>query len=65
MPELSDPRARLLTLAEGADYAGVHPKTLRRRIARGDLPAYRMPHGRALRVKLDDIDALFRAIPTA
>ena len=64
MSETND-RARWLTLAEGAEHVGLHVKTLRRRIASGDLPAYRMPKGRALRVKREDLDALFRAIPTA
>jgi excisionase family DNA binding protein len=33
---------RLMGIAEAAEYANVHPSTLRRRIADGQLPAYRV-----------------------
>lgn len=44
--------ARPLTVAEAADLGGVHPKTIRRAIARGDLPAVR-PGGRRKIVVLE------------
>lgn len=56
-------RRRLATLAEAADYAACSPRTLRRRVADGTLPAYRL--GRLLRVDLDELDAALRPIPTA
>lgn len=57
-------RAPMLTLAEASEYVGVHPKTLRRRIADGHLRAYRMAGSRLIRVKADDLDALFRVVPS-
>lgn len=54
---------RLTSLADAAAYAGVTPKTIRRRIADGTVPAYRMGP-RLLRVDLDDLDAAMRRIPT-
>lgn len=53
-----------LSLAEASDRAGVHQKTLRRRIAEGHLTAYRMAGSRLIRVKSADLDALFRVLPT-
>lgn len=58
------PRPKMLTLAEAAEHAGVHTKTLRRRIADGHLTAYRMAGSRLIRVKADDLDALFRVVPS-
>ena len=56
--------ARLLSITQAADILGLSTKTIRRRIAAGDLPAYR--NGRRLiRVKASDLDRLFRRIPTA
>jgi len=44
----------LLTLAECAALAKVHPRTLRRAIATGQLEAYRI--GRLIRIRPDDLD---------
>lgn len=63
-PGTVNTRPSLITLAEAADYAGVHVKTIRRKIAAGHLTAYRMAGGRSLRVKADDLDALFSVVPT-
>lgn len=60
------PKTPLLYTSVGgaADIAGVSPKTIRRRIACGDLPAYRT--GKLIRVKVDDVEnAMMRPIPTA
>lgn len=54
---------RLASLADAAEYAAVHPRTLRRRIASGELTGYRLG-GRVIRVDLDELDALLRPIPT-
>jgi excisionase family DNA binding protein len=51
-----------LSLQEAAALVGVNPRTLRRRIAEGALPAYRV--GRLVRIKPDDVQRLFRKIPT-
>lgn len=55
---------RYATLSEAAQYAHVHPKTLRRRIAAGELTGYRMG-SRLIRVDLDELDASLRPIPNA
>ncbi|HEY5184938.1 MAG TPA: helix-turn-helix domain-containing protein [Actinomycetes bacterium] len=57
-------RNRFASLAEAADQARVSPRTVRRWVAAGLLPAYRLGP-RVLRVDLDDLDALARRIPTA
>jgi excisionase family DNA binding protein len=53
------------TLEQEAKRLGVHPKTLRRRIAEGRLTAYRMSGSRLIRLNPDEVDALLRPIPTA
>lgn len=49
--------AKVLTLEQAAEQWQVSKRTLRRRIAEGRLTAYR--HGRAIRLKPEDVDALF------
>lgn len=56
-------RRELVTLEAAADYLGVNPLTIRRRIAAGDLPGYRLGP-RVLRVDLAEVDALLERIPT-
>ena len=51
------------SLAQVAQYAGVSIKTVRRWVADGRLPAYRVGK-RLIRVDLADADACFRQIPT-
>ena len=53
-----------LTLAEAADLMSVSVKTVRRRIADGTLPAYRCGR-RVIRVRVDDLELVFRRIPSA
>ncbi|MFT3969756.1 MAG: helix-turn-helix domain-containing protein [Micropruina sp.] len=56
--------ARLLSIVQAAEIFGLGTKTIRRRIATGELPAYH--NGRRLiRVKASDVDHLFRRVPTA
>lgn len=56
--------AQLLSIAQAAEILGLSTKTIRRRIAAGDLPAYR--NGcRLIRVKASDLNRLFRRISTA
>ncbi len=61
--ESAQPR-RLATIAAAADYAACSHKTIRRRIADGTLPAYRLGK-RALRVDLDELDGSLRRVPAA
>lgn len=52
------------TIAHAAERAGVHPRTLRRRIADGLLTGYRCGP-RLIRLDPAEVDALMRPIPTA
>ena len=54
---------RWLSQAEAAEYLGITDRTLRRMVARGELPAYRMGP-RLTRFDLSDLDATMRPIPT-
>lgn len=53
-----------LTLAQAADLLGVCTRTIRRRIAAGDLPAYKIGR-KAIRIKTVDLDRISRRIPSA
>lgn len=55
---------RRVKLPAAAEYAGLSSKTLRRRIADGSLPGFRLG-ARTIMVDLNDVDALFRPIPSA
>lgn len=53
-----------LSLEEAAEAMSVSVKTIRRWIASGTLPAYRCGR-RAIRIKLDDLEAAPHRIPSA
>ncbi|MBK8732851.1 MAG: helix-turn-helix domain-containing protein [Actinomycetales bacterium] len=54
-----------VTQAEARAYlGGITDRTLRRYIAAGELPAYRLG-ARLLRFRRSDLDALLRPVPTA
>ena len=53
-----------LSLEEAAECLSVSVKTIRRWIAAGTLPAYRCGN-RAIRIKLEDLEATPRQIPSA
>lgn len=57
-------RSNYVTLAEAAELMSVSIKTVRRRIADGTLPAYRCGQ-RIIRVRLEDLQLVFRRIPSA
>lgn len=57
------PTAYYLTLTDAADYLGFAERTVRRYIASGELPAYRLGP-RQIRIKVTDLDALMTPIPT-
>jgi len=61
----SQPKTSWLTLDQAATYCGSSVKTLRRRIAEGALPAFRMGGRMTIRVRQQDLDAMFQQIPTA
>lgn len=53
---------RWLTVNEAAVYLSVHPRTVRRRIASGEIPASRMRRGSgAIRIAVEDLDNYLRA----
>ncbi len=54
----------LLSVEQAATYLGVNRLTVRRRIASGDIPAYRLGP-RLIRIRPEDLDALLRPIPSA
>jgi len=62
--ESSSAARRLRSIADAAEFAGVHPRTIRRRIADGTLNGYRMGP-RLIRIDLNELDAILRPIPTA
>lgn len=55
-------RPRWLSISAAAAWVGVSTKTIRRRIADGELPAYRC--GGTIRVKTDDVEGMMHPIPS-
>jgi excisionase family DNA binding protein len=53
-----------LTINQAAEQYGVNRRTVRRRIADGHLPAYRMAGSRYIRIKTADLDKLLTPVPT-
>lgn len=53
-----------VSMDDAAELLGCSPKTVRRRIADGTLPATRFGK-RLIRIHLDDLDKLLRPIPHA
>lgn len=64
MPTPSTPHRQFESLAAAAERTGLSVRTLRRRIAAGQLPAYRSGP-RVLRVEPADVDRLMVLVPTA
>jgi excisionase family DNA binding protein len=50
--------------ASGPEYLDMTHQAIRRLIARGDLPAYQVGSTRNLRVDTDDLQKLYRPLPT-
>ncbi len=57
-------RHRWVSPEDAADYLGVHPKTIRRLIATGEITGHRLGK-RLIRVDLNELDATMQLIPTA
>ncbi len=53
-----------ISLSAAADILGISVHTLRRRIASGELPAFRTGR-RIIRVRVDDLEKLLRRVPSA
>lgn len=58
------PTRRLLTIEEAAAYTSLSTRTIRRRIADGALPAFRVGP-RSIRVRAEHLEQLLRPIPNA
>ena len=54
----------LASIKQASEYAGVSPKTIRRRIADGTLTGFRFGP-RVIRVDLAELDDVLRPIPSA
>ncbi|HET7821568.1 MAG TPA: helix-turn-helix domain-containing protein [Ornithinibacter sp.] len=59
----TNPRREYESLSDAAERTGVSIRTLRRRIASGQLTAYRLGQ-RVIRVQPDDVDRLLMRIPS-
>lgn len=55
---------RLVKIAQAAEYADVHPLTIRRWIAAGRIPGYRLGP-KLLKVDLNELEAMLEPIPAA
>jgi excisionase family DNA binding protein len=55
---------KYLTKSEAAEYLGVTVKTIDRKIASGDIPAYRFGP-KLIRVKREDLDAALTRVEVA
>jgi len=53
-----------VSLDQAADMMSLSVKTIRRRIADGTIPAYKCGK-RPIRIRLDELEAALRQIPTA
>lgn len=53
-----------LSLEEAAEVMSLSVRTIRRRIARGTIPAYQCGR-RPIRIRLDELEAALRRIPSA
>lgn len=63
-PEPAPLAAAALSIRDVAEFTGFHPDTIRRRIADGTLPAFRIGP-RAIRIRREDAEALLRPVPSA
>ncbi|GAA4482339.1 hypothetical protein GCM10023094_32070 [Rhodococcus olei] len=66
--KLARPPRRLASLKDAAAYQSCSVNTVERQVDNGDLPAYRLPGSRLVRVDLNELDALLDAAviaPTA
>ena len=63
-PDYAMPHSQFVSLDEAAEYLGVTPRSIRRYIAEGRLPGYRLGK-KQIRVRTSDVEALLTPIPTA
>ena len=63
-PFVEAPGVQLERIKDACARKSVHPDTIRRAIARGDLTGYKFGH-RTVRVDVAEVDALFKPMPNA
>lgn len=63
MAQTSAGSRKLINIHAAAEYADVHPMTVRRWISAGRVPAYRVGP-RLVKVDLNELDAMLRPIAT-
>jgi excisionase family DNA binding protein len=61
----SAPQTTYESVADAARRCHVSTKTIRRRIAEGQLTGYRLAGSHLIRLNPADVDALLRPVPTA
>ena len=54
---------RLVSINQAAEYANVHPITVRRWVSASRLPAFRIGP-RLLKIDMADLEAMLRPVPT-
>ena len=59
----AEERPRWLSITGAAAWVSMSAKTIRRKIAAGELRAYRC--GKTIRIKTDDLEAMMRPVPSA
>jgi excisionase family DNA binding protein len=64
VPRSAPARKQLISVEQAAAYLGLNIRSIRRYIADGRLPAYRVA-GTSIRVDQADVDALIRPVPAA
>ncbi len=58
----SPAKSTFISINQAAFELGLNPKTIRRRIADGTLPASRVAGTNAIRIRRSDLDALTRPV---
>jgi excisionase family DNA binding protein len=57
-------RPKLVSQQTVADFLGVHPRTVRNMISRGSLTGYQIPGVRAVRLDMNEVVSLVKAVPS-
>lgn len=61
-PRRTQPKPRYRSIADSALYLGVHQRTVRRKVATGELKAYRFGERGDIRIDQADLDALLTPV---
>lgn len=58
------PRRNLVTQQKAADYLGITDRSVRNLISRGELTGFKLRGVRAVRVDMNEVEALVDTVPT-